>query len=149
MAYPQIKNLRLIRDFKQEYVAEFLGMSQPEYSRLETGARSPRAAEIQQLAALYGVRSDQIMQQEISTELHSGMTRPFRRSDAIPRDIVDKLIDNNGELLRTVLEQQQKSERLIEKLMSFIESKPLPDRPYKEFSSFSPVNEDSNSTQKM
>lgn len=149
MAYPQIKNLRLIRDFKQEYVAEFLGMSQPEYSRLETGARSPRAAEIQQLAALYGVRSDQIMMQEISTEIHSGMSRPFRRSDAIPRDIVDKLINNNSDLLKTVLEQQQKSERLIEKLMSFIESKPAPDKVYREFTSFSPVNEDSGSTQKL
>ena len=46
MMYPQIKNLRIMRDFNQEYVAAYLDISQPEYSRLETGTRTARAKEM-------------------------------------------------------------------------------------------------------
>lgn len=122
MYYPQIKNLRLIRDYKQEYVASYLGMSQPEYSRLETGTRNVRAMEIQQLAQLYGVRPDQIMQSEISLDTNSSSGRPYRRSEAVPKEIVDRLIANNGELLKTVLDNQNKTERIIERLMAFLDT---------------------------
>ncbi|MEZ4799021.1 MAG: helix-turn-helix domain-containing protein [Flavobacteriales bacterium] len=141
MNYPQIKNLRIMRDFKQEYVATFLGMSQPEYSRLETGARSPRAIELQQLAQLYSVRPDQLLQNESITEVaSSSVARPFRRTDAVPRDIVDRLIDNNDELLKSVLESQSKTEKIIDKLINFLDRKSN----YQEYIPSGPVNEDRN-----
>lgn len=141
MNYPQIKNLRIMRDFKQEYVATFLGMSQPEYSRLETGARSPRAIELQQLAQLYSVRPDQLLQNDNITEIaSSSVARPFRRTDAVPRDIVDRLIDNNNDLLKSVLDSQSKTEKIIDKLINFLDKK----SGYQEYIPSGPVNEDRN-----
>jgi transcriptional regulator with XRE-family HTH domain len=144
MTYPQIKNLRIMRDFKQEYVAAYLDISQPEYSRLETGTRTARAKEMEKLAQLYGIRIDQLMQSEVAVEVASSITRPFKRSDAIPRDIVDRLIDNNGELLRNLIDHQSKTERIIDKLFTFIERKSGSEVAYREMASMSPVNEEFN-----
>lgn len=141
MHYPQIKNLRLIKDFKQEYVANFLGMSQPEYSRLESGARTARAQELQKLAQLYGIRVDQILQNDVNVELSTVSSKPFRRNDAVPRDIVDRLLENNDELLKSLLEHQTKSERIIDRLMGFLDRKSGSETFYKEFPLSGPVNE--------
>jgi transcriptional regulator with XRE-family HTH domain len=141
MHYPQIKNLRLIKDFKQEYVATFLGMSQPEYSRLESGGRTAKAQELQKLAQLYGVRIDQIMQHDMNIELSTVSSKPFRRNDAVPRDIVDRLLENNDELLKSLLEHQTKSERIIERLMGFLDRKSASESLYKDFPLSGPVNE--------
>lgn len=130
--YPNIRNLRLIRDYKQEYVAGYLGMSQPEYSRLETGTRSVRAQDVQKLAQLYSVRPDQILQTEPTGEFSTVPGRPYRRNDTVPREIVDRLIESNGELLKSVLEYQSKTERIIDKLMSFLDKKPAPETFYPE-----------------
>lgn len=141
MHYPQIKNLRLIKDFKQEYVANFLGMSQPEYSRLESGGRMAKAQELQKLAQLYGVRIDQIMQHDMNIELSTVSSKPFRRNDAVPRDIVDRLLENNDELLKSLLEHQTKSERIIERLIGFLDRKAVGESFYKDFPLSGPVNE--------
>jgi transcriptional regulator with XRE-family HTH domain len=141
MHYPQIKNLRLIKDFKQEYVANFLGMSQPEYSRLESGARAAKAQELQKLAHLYGIRVDQILQNDVNVELSTVSSKPFRRNDAVPRDIVDRLLENNDELLKSLLEHQTKSERIIDRLIGFLNRKSGSEALYKEFPLSGPVNE--------
>ncbi|MFO0359638.1 MAG: helix-turn-helix domain-containing protein [Flavobacteriales bacterium] len=141
MHYPQIKNLRLIKDFKQEYVANFLGMSQPEYSRLESGARAAKAQELQKLAHLYGIRVDQILQNDVNVELSTVSSKPFRRNDAVPRDIVDRLLENNDELLKSLLEHQTKSERIIDRLIGFLDRKSGSESLYKDFPLSGPVNE--------
>lgn len=141
MLYPQIKNLRLIKDFKQEYVANYLGMSQPEYSRLESGARTAKAQELQKLAQLYGVRVDQILQNDVNVELSTISSKPFRRNDAVPRDIVDRLLENNDELLKSLLEHQTKSERIIDRLIGFLDRKSGSESLYKDFPLSGPVNE--------
>ena len=141
MHYPQIKNLRLIKDFKQEYVANFLGMSQPEYSRLESGARAAKAQELQKLAHLYGIRVDQILQNDVNVELSTVSSKPFRRNDAVPRDIVDRLLENNDELLKSLLEHQTKSERIIDRLIGFLDRKSGSESLYKDVPLSGPVNE--------
>jgi transcriptional regulator with XRE-family HTH domain len=141
MHYPQIKNLRLIKDFKQEYVANYLGMSQPEYSRLESGARTAKAQELQKLAQLYGIRVDQILQNDVNVELSTISSKPFRRNDAVPRDIVDRLLENNDELLKSLLEHQTKSERIIDRLIGFLDRKSGSESLYKDFPLSGPVNE--------
>ena len=144
MVYPQIKNLRSLRDFKQEYVANFLGISQPEYSRLESGARLVKGYELERLAELYGIRVDQLMNNEKAIEVaSSSVIKPFRRSESVPKEIVDRLIDNNGELLRNLLEHQVKTDRIIDKLFHFIEKRSS-DSTYYEVSQPSPVNEEFN-----
>lgn len=122
--YPNIKNLRLIRDYKQEYVANYLGMSQPEYSRLESGVRSVRAEDIQKLSQLYSVRPDQLLQMENAKEFSTAGGKASRRVDAVPRDIVDKLVENNTTLLKSVMDYQSKTERIIDKLIAFLERRP-------------------------
>jgi transcriptional regulator with XRE-family HTH domain len=122
--YPNIKNLRLIRDYKQEYVANYLGMSQPEYSRLETGMRSVRAEDIHKLSQLYSVRPDQLLQIDNAKEFSTNSNKASRRGDAVPRDIVDKLVENNTTLLKSVMEYQAKTERIIDKLIDFLDRRP-------------------------
>jgi hypothetical protein len=77
-------------------------------------------------------------------EVATSIAKPFKRSDAIPRDIVDRLIDNNGELLRNLIDHQSKTEKIIDKLFSFIERKSGSEVAYREMTSMSPVNEEFN-----
>ena len=51
-----IKSLRLESNYKQTYVAEFLNMTQPEYSRIENGKRKKIAVElVKKLSDFYNV----------------------------------------------------------------------------------------------
>jgi transcriptional regulator with XRE-family HTH domain len=54
-----LKEYRMKLGLKQEYVAQYLSVSQPVYSRIECGMRQLRAYELEKLAELYktGVNS--------------------------------------------------------------------------------------------
>jgi hypothetical protein len=99
---------------------------------------------LERLAELYGIRVDQLMNNEKAIEVaSSSVIKPFRRSESVPKEIVDRLIDNNGELLRNLLEHQVKTDRIIDKLFHFIEKRSS-DSTYYEVSQPSPVNEEFN-----
>jgi len=55
MLYQNIRKIRLVSNFKQEYVADQLGISQPEYSKIENGKRVPNADNLRRLCNLYNV----------------------------------------------------------------------------------------------
>lgn len=59
--YPRLKDLREDHDFTQQYVAEYLQMKQPQYSRYERGQRDIPTDVLIRLARLYNTSTDYIL----------------------------------------------------------------------------------------
>lgn len=59
--YPRLKDLREDRDLSQQYVAEYLCMKQPQYSRYERGLRDVPTDILIKLAKLYNTSTDYIL----------------------------------------------------------------------------------------
>lgn len=59
--YPRIKDLREDHDFSQQYVAEYLQMKQPQYSRYERGLRDIPTDILIRLAKLYHTSTDYLL----------------------------------------------------------------------------------------
>ncbi len=59
--YPRIKDLREDNDFSQEFVAKYLKMKQPQYSRYERGIRDIPTDILIKLAKLYKTSTDYIL----------------------------------------------------------------------------------------
>ncbi len=63
MAYPRIRDLREDHDWNQTYVANYLHMSQPGYSKYETGENDIPTTVLISLANLYHVSIDYLLGQ--------------------------------------------------------------------------------------
>lgn len=59
--YPRIKDLREDHDYSQQFVADYLGMKQPQYSRYERGLRDVPTDILIQLSRLYKTSTDYIL----------------------------------------------------------------------------------------
>ena len=59
--YPRLKDLREDHDYSQEFIADFLGMKQPQYSRYERGIRDVPTDVLIRLAKLYKTSTDYIL----------------------------------------------------------------------------------------
>lgn len=59
--YPRLKDLREDMDYSQQYVAEYLDMKQPQYSRYERGLRDIPTDILIRLAKLYNTSTDYIL----------------------------------------------------------------------------------------
>ncbi len=59
--YPRLKDLREDRDLSQQYVADFLQMKQPQYSRYERGLRDIPTDILIKLAKFYKTSTDYIL----------------------------------------------------------------------------------------
>ena len=59
--YPRIKDLREDHDFSQQFVADYLGMKQPQYSRYERGLRDIPTDILIRLSQLYKTSTDYIL----------------------------------------------------------------------------------------
>jgi transcriptional regulator with XRE-family HTH domain len=117
--FPNIKALRLRNNFKQEYVADVLGMSQPEYSKIETGARKIELAVLKELCKLYDVELEVLMRTQSTLEdlaLDSlGMSSRF--AQPVNQEVMERLMDNYSHLLQNYINQQKMQEKIIERLM--------------------------------
>jgi transcriptional regulator with XRE-family HTH domain len=116
MHYPNLKLLRLRNDFKQEYVADFLKISQSEYSRLEGGQRKLDAETIRQLCKLYNIGSEILLHHRVQP-LELEMALPQAGAgDASFRDLLEKLLNNYNTLLANYVHQQQILEKMVDRL---------------------------------
>lgn len=61
MIIERIKHERLKRKFTQNQVARYLGMSQPQYSKIEQGKQEILAIDLAKLAQLYNVSFDDLL----------------------------------------------------------------------------------------
>lgn len=59
--YPRLKDLREDHDLSQKFVAEYLNMKQPQYSRYERGMRDIPTDVLIRLANLYKTSTDYIL----------------------------------------------------------------------------------------
>lgn len=59
--YPRLKDLREDHDYSQQYVAEYLQMKQPQYSRYERGLRDIPTDILIRLARLYHTSTDYLL----------------------------------------------------------------------------------------
>ena len=59
--YPRLRDLREDHDFSQQFVADYLGMKQPQYSRYERGLRDVPTDILIRLTHLYKTTSDYIL----------------------------------------------------------------------------------------
>lgn len=50
-----IKKIRELKSYSQEYIAQELGISQPSYARIENGTVSPKVARLQRIAGILKV----------------------------------------------------------------------------------------------
>jgi transcriptional regulator with XRE-family HTH domain len=117
--FPNIKALRLRNNFKQEYVADVLGMSQPEYSKIETGARKIELSVLRELCKLYDVELEVLMRSQSTLEdlaLDSlGVSSRF--AQPVNLEVMEKLMDNYSSLLQNYINQQKMQEKILERLM--------------------------------
>ena len=59
--YPRIRDLREDHDYSQQFVADYLAMKQPQYSRYERGLRDIPTDVLIRLARLYKTSTDYIL----------------------------------------------------------------------------------------
>ena len=59
--YPRLRDLREDNDYSQDYVAKYLKMKQPQYSRYERGIRDIPTDLLIKLAKLYKTSTDYIL----------------------------------------------------------------------------------------
>lgn len=59
--YPRIRDLREDSDFTQQYVSDYLGMKQSQYSRYERGVRDIPTDVLIKLSKLYNTSTDYIL----------------------------------------------------------------------------------------
>lgn len=116
--FPNIKALRLQNNYKQEYVADILGLSQPEYSKLENGFRKVDMTTLRELCKLYDVEMEHLLSQQIqSIQL---LTHPELAAGIQPQhneSVIQKLMDNYASLLENLVRQQQTHDKLIDRLI--------------------------------
>lgn len=61
MKHPQLRILRQMRNLKQEYMAEELGISQKQYSRLENGQCKLSIERMTHICELFGITTAEFM----------------------------------------------------------------------------------------
>lgn len=59
--YPRLRDLREDHDYSQQFVADYLGMKQPQYSRYERGLRDIPTDVLIRLSKLYRTSTDYIL----------------------------------------------------------------------------------------
>ncbi len=117
--YPNIKALRIQYNYKQAYVGDILGITQPEYSKLESGQRKIDSRFIKELCKLYDVNADILLKQN-PTSQHLSTEHMIRMAGhpEISHDILAKIIDNYSSILENFTRQQHVQEKIIDKLMN-------------------------------
>jgi transcriptional regulator with XRE-family HTH domain len=117
-SYPNIKALRDKHNYKQIYVARFIGLEQPEYSRLENGKRIPRAFEVQKLCELYAVAADIILDGENAVE---DLVLPYYKGkdlpDDGPEDSLEHLLLKNIRLMERACQINDTNDQILKLLL--------------------------------
>ena len=122
--YPKLKQLRMLYSFKQEYIADQLGLSQAEYSRLENGQRHVKIDDFKKLAQLYRVTPALLMVSEAYAHVDvekikaevveetNAITKRMMEENAFLQSRLDEAIQTTQNLLKAIAELQNKKPRI-------------------------------------
>ncbi len=102
----KIKSLRLLKDVKQEELADYLGVSFQAVSKWETGASVPDIALLPGLAVFFGVTIDELFQLSDEAEFER-IENMFWQERRIPRETFDHCV----RFLEGVLQNDPKNVR--------------------------------------
>ena len=114
--YPKIREFRMLHDLKQEYVADQLGISQPEYSRLENGFRKARLQDFKKLSKIYDVHMNILM----AHENESPYDNPKRKNTPTLKphdDQINLLLEQHAQILQFLNQSNIDSFQIIQKLI--------------------------------
>jgi transcriptional regulator with XRE-family HTH domain len=99
-----IKNIRELKNFSQEYVAGEIGVSQPSYARIESGTVIPKIDRLQQIA--------NVLEVDLSTLLSTTNIFNFSFNDIANQSgyYVNSQTNNtiDLELLRKIIQEELK-----------------------------------------
>ncbi|MDZ7899526.1 MAG: helix-turn-helix transcriptional regulator [Arcicella sp.] len=65
----KLRRIREIHGYSQDYVAEYLGISQPAYWQKENGRRMPSEERLEQIAELYNLTVTDLKEGELNAVL--------------------------------------------------------------------------------
>ena len=116
--YPKIREFRILHDLKQEFIAEKLGISQPEYSRLECGFRKARLEDFKTLAKIYDVHINILMVRDQESVYDRPKKRPISPSILADEQIMS-LLDQHAQILSFLKQSNIESQQIIQKLIPF------------------------------
>jgi transcriptional regulator with XRE-family HTH domain len=116
--YPKIREFRILHDLKQEFIAERLGISQPEYSRLECGFRKARLEDFKTLAKIYDVHINILMVRDQESVYDRPKKRPISPSILADEQIMS-LLDQHAQILSFLKQSNIESQQIIQKLIPF------------------------------
>jgi len=96
-----IKNIRELKNFSQEYVAQEIGLSQSSYARIESGATIPKIDRLQRIAEVLDV--------DLSTLLNTTNIFHFNKN-ANQCGFINNQTNNNIdiEMLRKIIQEELK-----------------------------------------
>lgn len=115
MLYPKIRELRILHDLKQEYVADQLGISQPEYSRLENGHRHARIEDFRRLSKMYDVSISSLMLKDQDLAYGSRQSIPDVSRTTGPH--LNALLAHQEEMIAHILQKQQETEVYLKEIL--------------------------------
>ena len=92
----KLKNLRESKNYKQNYVASFLGISRQNYSRYENGKRELPLRLLPLLAKLYDVSVDYILGLSINKKVHKNISKKMYNGKDL-NEIIDDISSLNNE----------------------------------------------------
>ena len=61
MEMPRLRELRLLNGYTQQFLADFLDIKRPTYTRYESGSNEPDISTLLKLCDLYGVSMDYLL----------------------------------------------------------------------------------------
>lgn len=107
----EFKIMRILReskDYSQEYVAEYLGISQNTYSKLENGQSRLTVDRMKQLAELYGVAPEYFLSNDLPVvtynnghNSHGGYFVTYNnRSVNFDPDVLTKLLEEKDKMIQ-------------------------------------------------
>ncbi len=116
--YPKIREFRILHDLKQEYIADQLGISQPEYSRLENGFRKARLEDFKKLSKIYDVHINILMTREPEYEYEPKPKKKASASTPSFQDVqITQLLDQHAQILQFLKQSNMDSIQIIQKLI--------------------------------
>ena len=99
--YPKIREFRILHDLKQEYIADQLGISQPEYSRLENGFRKVRLEDFKKLSKIYDVHINILMTREAEYDYEPKSKKKASTTTPSFQDVqITQLLDQHAQILQ-------------------------------------------------
>lgn len=123
-----LKVLREVNNYTQEYVASKIGVDQSTYSKIERNPKNLKAEQVEKLAELYDVSVADILSSEGLTIHFSGHIEKnngyVHNNYEMQRDVLDKIYAAKDSEIQTLKEQIEYLKKQNDHLLQLVGKKP-------------------------